>query len=129
MRSIVGHSISLSRVNPSSRSLLAHLEDPRLRHVEQLVRRRVPVVGLGDDAGRRLDQAAQDRLVLDDPRVVLEVGRGGNDVDQFGEVVVAADRLQFAAAVELVAQRDVVDDAAALGEATMARKRRRCASW
>ncbi len=49
-------------------------------------------------------------LLADDLGVELEVGRGGHRVHQLGQVVDAADRLQLAAAEQLVPQGDVIDD-------------------
>ena len=66
MRSIVGHSSSLMRVKPSRPRCCADLEDPLLGVVEQLGRRAPAVERLGDDLGRDLDQAAEQRLLADD---------------------------------------------------------------
>ena len=92
MRSIVGHSISLIRVNPSFPPLLGDREDLGFGDVEQVVRGGVAVVGFGDDRGGGLDQPAEDRLVADDLGVELEVGRGGHRVHQLGQVLEAAGR-------------------------------------
>ena len=95
-------------------ALLAHLEDPLLRVVEQLLGRRAPLEGLRDDRGGGLDEAAQERLLLHDLRVVLDVRRGGDRVDQLADVLLAAGRIELAAPRELVAEGDGIDDFGAL---------------
>ena len=63
------------------------------------------------------DQAAQRRLLLDDARVVLDVGRVRHAVDERRDVGRAADLVELARARELVLERDEVDGLAALDEA------------
>ena len=61
------------------------------------------------DAARRADQAAQDRLALDDPGVLGGMDRGGRLVGQAREVGPAADRLELFLALERLGHRHDVD--------------------
>ena len=56
-----------------------------------------------------MDQAAQQRLFLHDARVVLDVGDVRHAVHQLRDVRRAADRFQFAAALQLLGQRHEID--------------------
>ncbi len=95
-------------------ALLAHLEDPLLRVVEQLFGGGATLESLGDDRRRRLDESPKERLLLHDLGVILDVGRRGHGVDQLTDVFLAAGRIELAAAIELVRERDGIDDFAAL---------------
>ena len=80
-------------------ALLAHLEDSLLRVVEQLLGRGAALERLGDDRRGGLDQAAQQRLLLHDLRVVLDVRRRRHRVDQLADVFLAARRIELAAPI------------------------------
>ena len=99
-----------------ARLLLADLEDLRLGFVEQLGRGARALERLGDDRRRDLDQPAEDRLLANDLRVVLDVRRRRHGVDEEADVVLAARRLELAAPLQLVGERQRIDDAAALGD-------------
>ncbi len=92
-------------------------EDPLLGAVEDLVGEALGLVGLLHDARGGLDQPAEQRLVADDLRVVVDVRRGGHDVEQVGEVLDAAHALELAPPVHLVTQGDRVDHPPALDDA------------
>ena len=72
---------------------------------------------LGDDRRRDFDQPAQDRLLADDLRVVLDVRRRRHRVDEKADVVLAA-RAPRARRARLSSsdERERIDDAAALGD-------------
>ncbi len=74
------------------------------------------LINVLNDPRCRFDQAAEHRLVPDDLGVVLDVGGGGHDVDQRGDVLHPARAVEVAAAAQLVAQGDGIDDVTALGE-------------
>ena len=95
---------------------LRHLENAMLGVVEDFARGAVSLVDVLDDAGRRLDQTPHHRLVPDDLRVIVDVRRRGDDVDQRRDVFHAAGPVEIAAAAQLVAQRDGIDDVAAFGQ-------------
>ena len=99
------------------RLLLRDLEDSRLGFVEQLLRGRASVEGFGDDRRRHFDEAAKNRLLANDARVILDVRRGRHRVDEKADVVLAARALELAAAAQLVGERERIDDAALLGDA------------
>ena len=48
--------------------------------------------------------------------MVVDVRGGGYDIDQRRDILHAAGAIEIAAAAQLVAQRDRIDDVAALGE-------------
>ena len=66
-------------------------------------------VSLGLDTVRRRDQVAECGALLDDPRVVLDVGRARHAIGEGGDVGRTANRLEIAGTAQLVAQRDQVD--------------------
>ena len=76
----------------------------------------LPLERLGDDRRRDFDEAAENRLLAHDLRVILDVRRGRHRVDEEADVVLAARRLELAAAAELLRERERIDDAAALGD-------------
>ena len=94
---------------------LGDLEDLALGLVQEVegVRRRVE--GLPDDARHGRDKLAEQALLGDDARVVLDVGRGRDARRELGEVV-AADGVVLAAALEFFRERDKVHGVAALEE-------------
>jgi hypothetical protein len=73
---------SRSGTNPARMRALGDREDRALGLVEQDVGLLIGLVGVGQDLVRRVDQAAQRRLLLDDARVVLDVGRSRHAVGQ-----------------------------------------------
>ena len=97
MRSIVGQSSSLMREKPSDVALLRDLEDLLLGDVEQLGGGLPALERLADDRRRDLDEPAQQRLLADDLRVVLDVRRGRHGVDEEADVVLAAGAVELAA--------------------------------
>ena len=62
----------------------------------------------------REDQVSEGRLLLDDPGVVLDVGRARHAVDERGDVGGAADLVELVRSPELLLQRDQIDRVAAL---------------
>ena len=68
------------------------------------------------DLGRRVDQRAQDRLVLHDAGVVGDVRGGRHALGQLGQVGGAADVLQLVARPQRVGERDQVDRLVALAQ-------------
>ena len=91
-------------------------EDGVLGLVEDDVGLLLGLVGGRENLVGREDQAAERRLLLDDPRVVLDVGRARHAVDERGDVGRPADFVELAGAPELFLQRDEIDRVAALGE-------------
>ncbi len=65
---------------------------------------------------RREDQVAEGRLLFDDARVVLDVHRARDAVDERGDVGRAADFVELARSAELVLEGDEIDGVVALGE-------------
>ena len=76
----------------------------------------VPGEAVAHDPLARPDEPPERRLLLDDPRVVLDVADVGNAVEQRRQVGGAADLLDRARAVELFLEREHVDLGGALGE-------------
>ena len=91
-------------------------EDRVLGLIEDDVGVLLGLVGRRENLVRREDQAAERRLLLDDPRVVLDVGRPRHAVDERRDVGRAADLVELARAAELLLERDEIDRVAALGE-------------
>ena len=77
--------------------------------VEQQVRLLLRVVGIGQNLVGRVDQAAERRFLLDDARVVLDVGRARHAVGQRRDVGRSADFVELARARQLFFQRDEID--------------------
>ena len=123
MRSIVGQSSSLMRVKPScvccwlTWKIFDSASSSSSRAVDVAVER------LGHDRRRDFDQPAKDRLLANDLRVVLDVRRRRHRVDEKADVVLAARRLEIAAALQLVGERERIDDASALGDRPPSRGR------
>ena len=61
-----------------------------------------------DDLGAGVDEAAQRRGALDDARVVLDVDRGGNGIEQAGKVGEPACLIVLPAPLQLVGEGDEV---------------------
>ena len=89
-------------------------EDRALGLVEDQVGFLIGFVGGAEDLVRREDQVAERRLLLDDLRVVLDVGRARHAVDERRDVGRAAHFLEVAGALELLLERDEIDRLAAL---------------
>ena len=73
-------------------------EDRALGLVEDQVRFLIGLVGVGEDLVRRVDQIPKRRLLLDDARVVLDVGRARHAVGERRDVGRPADLVELAAA-------------------------------
>ena len=97
-------------------ALVGDLEDALLGAVEDLVGVLGAGVGFLQDVVRAGDQRAQRRLLLDDRRVVLDVGRARHAVDEARDVGDAADVLELRRPRQRFLQRDQVDGVAALVE-------------
>ena len=95
-------------------AIVGDREDRALGFVENQVGVLVGFVGVGENLVRREDQRPQRRLLLDDLRVVLDVGRARHAVDERGDVRGAADFVELAGALELLFERDQIDRLAAL---------------
>ena len=85
------------RHEPGADAILGDREDRALGLVEQQVRLLLGLVGLGQDLVGRVNQAAERRLLLDDPRVVLDVGRSRHAVGERRDVGRPADFVELAA--------------------------------
>ncbi len=97
---------------------LRDLEDALLGFVEDFLDGALArLVRVADDAGGRIDQTAQQRALTHDARVVLDVGRGGHDIEQLADVGHAAHAVELIGFRELLDERDRVDHLAALEEA------------
>src|SRR5690606_1094684 len=97
---------------------LRNLEDALLGDVEDLLDAALAgLVRITDDRAARLDQAAQQRALTDDLRVILDVCGGGHRIHQLGDVLEPADGLQLLGLLQLLAQRDRVDDTTLLEQA------------
>ena len=104
------------RHEPGADPVFGDREDRPLRLVEEQVRLLLRLVRLGQDLVGRVDQAAERRLLLDDLRVVLDVGRARHAVGQRRDVGRPADLVELAAARQLLLERDEIDRVAALAE-------------
>ena len=104
-------------------------KDRALGLVEQQVRLLLGFVGLGEDLVGRVDQVAERRLLFDDARVVLDVGRARHAVGQRRDVGRAADLVELAACgtAPLCSVTKSMGSLRSLS-ATMLLKMRRCAS-
>ena len=97
---------------------LRDLEDPGFRLIEDLIDLALTlVIDIADDLRRLLDESPQQRLVANDARVILEVGRRGHGIDERGEIVEPPGRFHLAGLLELLRDRDHVDHVPALEEA------------
>ena len=91
-------------------------EDGVLGLIEDDVGLLLGLVGGRQNLVGREDQVPERRLLLDDPRVVLDVGRARHAVDERGDVGRAADLVELAGSPELLFERDQIDGVAALGQ-------------
>ena len=106
---------------PQRDEAVAHLvigngEDRVLGLIEDDVGLLVGLVRRREDLVRREDQVPECRLLLDDARVVLDVGRARHAVHERGDVGRASDLVDLARPAELLLQRDQVDGVAPFGE-------------
>ena len=82
-------------------------------------------MGPRDYIGGEPEEASPDRGFLDDASVVLDVGRGGRDRGEVGDVARPAGPVQGAQEPQLVGQGDEVGLLALLVEGDDARRRPR----
>ena len=104
------------RHEPGADPVLCDRENRALRLIEQQVWLLLGLVRLDEDLVGRVDQIAQRRLFLDDPRVVLDVRRPRHAIGERRDVGRAADVVEVARARQLFLQRDEIDRIAALAE-------------
>ena len=90
-------------------AIFGQLKDRGLGAVQDRIGVVLGFEGLLLDRARRMDQAAQQRFLLHDARVVLDVGDVRHAVHQLRDVRRAADRFQFAAALQLLGERHEID--------------------
>ena len=107
---------SRSETKPSRTLSSAIAKIALLGLVEDQVGFVLGLVGGRENLVGREDQVPERRLLLDDPRVVLDVGRARHAVDERRDVGRAADFVELARAPELFLQRDQIDRVAALDE-------------
>ena len=88
---------------------IGDFEDAALRLLDDVAHLQCVVVGVGDDRGRDPLQLAPHAQRLDDARVVLDVGGGGNRRGEVQDLGGATARFQLAGTVQLVAEGDQVD--------------------
>jgi len=89
-------------------------EDRVLGLIEDQIGLVLAGVGGREDLVGRKNQVPERRLLFDDPRVVLDVGRARHAVDQRRDVGRAADLVEVARPSELLFQRDQIDRVVAL---------------
>ena len=89
--------------------LLGEVEDDLLGAVDEHRRLPEPLAPEAHDLLAGLDQAAEGRRLLDDPRVVLDVRGRRDERRELGDPGGAPDLLELAALLELVRQGDRVD--------------------
>ena len=94
---------------PGLHAVFGKLENRGLGAVEDHVRIVARRQRLLLNRRRRVNQAAQNRLFLHDARVVLDVRHARQAVGKLREIRDAAGRFEFAAAREVLHQRDRVD--------------------
>src|SRR4029079_19152318 len=97
-------------------AVLGDREDRGLRVVEDGVGVVLGLPGALRDLVAGVDQRAKRRLLLDDARVVLDVGGSRDAVDERGDVGRAADVVQLARLRERFLESDEIDGFAALAE-------------
>ena len=98
--------------------LSATREYPLLRLIHDLLDGALSlVVHVPDDVGRGVDEPPKQRLVTDDPGMVIDVRRRRDRVEKFGEVRRAARRFDLIGVLELFIERDDVDHVPALKKA------------
>ena len=92
------------------------LEDLPLRAVQQQLGILLAAVRVAEDAVRDEDQPPPRRLLLDDSRVLLDVGRTGHAVGQGGDVRRPADLVELPGPPQFLVEDHEVDRLAALAE-------------
>ena len=97
LREALLHQIA-HRDEPGLQPVVGDGEDRALGLVEDQVRFLVGLVGVGQDLVGRENQVPQRRLLLDDARVVLDVGRARHAVGQRRDVRRPADVVELAGA-------------------------------
>jgi hypothetical protein len=99
----------LDRAEVLARVLVRDLEDRALGHVDQVARERLVPVDLRLDLVGRVEQPAEHRVFLDDPRVLAQVADGGHGAREQLDRRRAADVLQVARLLEVLDERQRVD--------------------
>ena len=89
--------------------VVGHRENRAFRLVQDQVGFLVRFVRVGQDLVGRINQVPQRRLFLDDPRVVLDVGRPRHTVGQRRHVRRPTNLVKIAAARQFLLERDEVD--------------------
>ena len=95
---------------------LPELQNPVLGRVEQLGGRGPPLKRLAHDPRGDLDEPPQERLFAHDAGVILDVGGGGDGVDEERDIVTTTGRLELSAPRQLFRQRQGIDHVPSLGE-------------
>ena len=121
---LVEHIDALERAHEDALDGLEAIRRLRARHGEDLLLSRIHdaldglcvLVGGAGDFRRGVDEAAQLGLLLDDLRVVRDIGRRRHDVGDRRDERDAADLLELAVLAQLLGQRDEVDCLVVLGE-------------
>ena len=88
---------------------MGDLEDRALGHVHEVARERLVAVDLRLDLVGRVQQPAQHRVLLDDPRVLAQVADRGHRAREQLDRRRSADVLQVARLLEVLDQRQRVD--------------------
>ena len=104
------------RDKAGANAILGNGKDRPLGLVEQKIRLLFRLVRLGEDLVRRMNEIAESGLLLDDPRVVLDVGRTRHAVGQRRKVGRTAYFVELTTSRQLFPQRDEVDRIVALAE-------------
>ena len=94
--------------------LVGDLEEQLLRPLGELIRLALAVVDRALDLVRGREQTAQQRVLLDDPRVVLGVAGDRNGRGEVGDRLAATGGLEVARLAEKLRDRERVDRLAAL---------------
>jgi hypothetical protein len=91
---------------PLGAAAVVELEDLALGEVEQLGHVGRALVAFAHERGGRLDQPPPQRLLADDPAMVLHVRRGRDLVEEAAEIFLAAGAGEIPALLELVGERE-----------------------
>src|SRR5262249_43209948 len=90
-------------------ALLGNFEDPALGRAQELFGRLRLVVGVAKDFGAGVNEVTGDRLIADDPGVILGVRGGRGRIPQLGQVDVAANVLELFELAQSLPQDDHVN--------------------
>ena len=90
-------------------ALLGEVEDDLLGAVDELGRLADPLAAEPRDLLPGLDERPEGRRLLDDLRIVVDVGRRRHERRELGDAGAAPDLLDLAALLQLVRERDRVD--------------------